>query len=99
MGSLLVGTSSTSSFSSPGQLLRLVDADENGVVTEQEISAVLARGPANMNPFDFASHDSNKDGKITKDESPSLFKKGNIDADGDGMITRKEFARLPGAKK
>jgi hypothetical protein len=77
--------------------LHEVDGNKDGVVTRPEIEASLqARHAEHINKL-FTEQDSNKDGRISREESkmPARWFT-RVDANSDGNLTREELAQRPG---
>jgi len=76
--------------------LREVDANKDGVATRAEIDARFAAGHAERMQKLFESRDSNKDGRLTREESrmPERWF-ARSDANGDGSLTREELSQPP----
>lgn len=74
-----------------------VDTNKDGIITRAEADALRAKHAAKFKAKGeehFAAKDTNKDGKLSQSEVPrmpaEIFKK--LDANGDGGITKEEFA-------
>jgi Ca2+-binding EF-hand superfamily protein len=79
--------------------LREVDANKDGVATRAEMDASHQARRAEHVTQRFAKEDTNKDGRISREEShmpARWFAK--VDANSDGSLTREELAQHPGRK-
>jgi Ca2+-binding EF-hand superfamily protein len=76
--------------------LREVDANKDGVATRAEMDARFAAGHAERMKKLFESRDTNKDGRLTREEShmPERWF-ARSDANGDGSLTREELSQPP----
>jgi len=79
--------------------LREVDANKDGVATRAELDARFAAGHAERMTKRFDSKDTNKDGRLTREEShlPERWFS-RADANKDGSVTREELAQHPRGK-
>jgi Ca2+-binding EF-hand superfamily protein len=76
--------------------LREVDANKDGVATRLELEARFAAGHAERMQKLFESRDTNKDGRLTREEShmPERWFS-RSDANSDGILTREELSQRP----
>ncbi len=72
------------------------DSDQDGSLSQEEVRAVLMKErdrprDGEQGGLQFARFDRDGDGKISKDEHPTLLGLPGLDKDGNGEISREEF--------